>query len=211
MSTWIFDQLRWFFAEFGYGAVVIVLLLENAGLPVPGETTLLFASFLAFSEHKLHLPYIIALGIVACTVGDNLGYWIGSRGGRPFLGRYRHLFRLSDRTFVHGEQLFRRYGAATVFLARFIFGLRIIAGPMAGVLRMPWRRFLLFNFLGATVWVTLISLVGYFFGSQWDTLVQTLGRTNAIVGAAAVAVLYGIIRRYRRSQAASPENDRKQP
>src|SRR5690349_1477863 len=132
MSTWIFEHLRWFFAEFGYGAVIVVLLLENAGIPVPGETTLLFASFLAYSEHQLQLPWIIAFAIVACTVGDNLGYWIGKRGGRPLLERYRRFFRIGDRSFDRGEELFRRYGAATVFLSRFIFGLRIIAGPMAG-------------------------------------------------------------------------------
>src|SRR5690348_11631750 len=102
MSDALIDHLRWFFTEFGYWAVVFALLLENAGIPVPGETTLLFASFLAYSEHKLQLPYVILFGIAACTVGDNIGYWVGHRGGRPLLRRYQHLFHISDRIIEHG-------------------------------------------------------------------------------------------------------------
>ncbi len=196
MSDWIFEHLRWFFATFGYWAVVIVLLLENAGVPVPGETTLLFASFLAW-EGELRLPWIIVFGIAACTAGDNLGYWIGMRGGRPLLERYKRLFRISDAKIEQAEGVFARYGAATVFFARFVFGLRIVAGPLAGVLRMPWRRFFLFNFFGATVWVTVIALVGFFFGRQWDTLVDYVGKANAIIGAVAVGVVIWGIGRWR--------------
>jgi membrane protein DedA with SNARE-associated domain len=198
MSDTLIDHLRWFFAEFGYWAIVLVLLLENAGIPVPGETTLLFASFLAWSEHRLKLPYIILFGIFACTVGDNIGYWIGHRGGRPLLERYRAFFRISPGAIQRGEQLFARYGSVTVFLARFVFGMRIIAGPLAGVLRMNWRRFVLFNLLGAITWVTTISVLGYVFGRQWDWLVGMLGRANAIIGAIAVVGIYLAVRRYLR-------------
>src|SRR5215470_20419027 len=189
MSDYLFEVFRNFFYHYGYWAVGMALLLENAGIPVPGETILLFASFLAYSQGKLHLPWIIVVGTIACTLGDNLGYFIGNHGGRPLLERYRKLFRISPEIIAKGEELFKRRGAQTVFLARFIFGMRIIAGPLAGVLRMPWRRFLLFNFLGAAVWVTVISLVGYFFGSQWDTLVDVLGKTNAAIGVAAVVAI----------------------
>lgn len=204
MSDTLIDHLRWFFAEFGYWAVVIALLLENAGIPVPGETTLLFASFLAWSEHHLRLTIIIPFGIAACVVGDNLGYWIGHRGGRPLLERYRSLFRISPAAIQRGERLFARYGAATVFFARFVFGMRIIAGPLAGVLRMDWRKFVLYNFLGASVWVTTISLVGYFFGHQWDRLVETMGRANAVIAALAVIAIFWVLKRYLGSP---PDSD----
>src|SRR6266404_721222 len=205
MSAWIFDHLRAFFADFGYGVIVLILLLENAGIPVPGETTLLFASFLAWSEHTLKLPWIIVFGIVACTVGDNIGFFVGRHGGRPLLARYQRLFRISDRTLAHGERLFERYGAITIFFARFVFGMRIIAGPLAGVLRMPWRRFLIFNFLGASVWVTTIAVVGYVFGSQWERLVSVLGKANAVIAVVAVFLIAWAIRAHRRRQEAAAE------
>jgi membrane protein DedA with SNARE-associated domain len=207
MDSWLFEHLRAFFADFGYWAVVICLLLENMGIPVPGETTLLFASFLAWSEHQLHLPVIIVAAIGACTVGDNIGYAIGYRGGRNLLERYKHFFRISDRTVTMGERLFARHGAVTVFFARFIFGMRIIAGPLAGVLRMPWRKFAIFNFLGAVMWVTVISSLGYVFGGQWDKLVRLLGRANAIIAVAAVLLIYWAIRAYRRMHEKAPESN----
>jgi membrane-associated protein len=195
---WLFDHLRWFFAEFGYWAVFLILLMENAGIPLPGETTLLFASFLAFSEHKLQLPYIILFGVFACTLGDNVGYWIGHRGGRPFLLRHQKFFHVSDAVIVRGENLFARYGSVTIFFARFIFGLRIIAGPLAGVLRMPWRSFFLFNFLGAIVWVSVIACVGYFFGQQWEALSRALGRVEIALVITAVLAGFLIWRRFVR-------------
>jgi hypothetical protein len=89
MSSYLFELLRNYLAHYGYWAVGAALLLENAGLPVPGETILLLASFLAYSEHKLALPYIILVGIFAATLGDNLGFAIGFYGGRPLLERSR--------------------------------------------------------------------------------------------------------------------------
>ena len=166
------------------------MLLENAGIPVPGETILLLASFLAFSRHELHLGYIILVGVGAATIGDNLGFVIGYRGGRPLLDRYSDFFRISPATIARGERLFEEYGAVTIFFARFIFGLRVIAGPLAGVLRMNWKRFALCNFLGALVWVSVIAGVGYKFGKHWDQLVDYIKNLNiGIAIAAAVAIL----------------------
>ncbi len=191
MGAWLFEVLRRHFQEWGYWTVLVVLLLENAGVPVPGETVLLFASFLAFSERRLHLPYIILVAIAACTLGDNCGYVIGHFGGRPLLERYKHIFRIRDATIRRGEKLFARHGPLAIFLARFIFGMRILAGPLAGVLRMPWRSFVLFNFLGAAAWVSAVALVGYFFGSQWDHLVVVFKRVDSgILVAVAILALY---------------------
>jgi len=201
MGSWLFRVLADHFRDWGYWTVPAVLLLENAGIPVPGETVLLFASFLAYDEGELRLPYLILLGIAACTLGDNLGYLLGHRGGRRLLERYQHIFRIRDLTIRRGERLFERHGHVAVFFARFIFGMRIIAGPLAGVLRMPWRQFVIFNFLGASLWVTAVSLVGYFFGSEWDTLVKVMGRVNLVIAIVVLAVLVFVWHRYRERMA----------
>lgn len=193
MNHSLLDILRGAIAHYGYWAVGGTLLLENAGVPLPGETVLLLASFLAYSEQDLQLPWLIAVATLAATLGDNLGYALGRHGGRPLLERYRSLFRIQQGTLVRGENLFTRYGPLTIFFARFVFGLRIIAGPLAGVLRMPWRRFLLFNLLGAAVWVVTISGVGYLFGRHWSRLEQNIKRIDvalAIVVALIAAFLW---------------------
>jgi len=94
MDHAIFHSLRAFVADYGYWAVALALLSESAGLPVPGEITLLLASFLAYSEHQLHLGWIIVVATCAATLGGNLGYAFGHYGGRPLLDRYQASFRL---------------------------------------------------------------------------------------------------------------------
>src|SRR6266853_1399196 len=130
MSQHIFELLRGYLAHYGYWAVGAGLLLENAGVPVPGETILLMASFLAYSEHKLGLPWIILVGVCAVTLGDNLGFAIGFYGGRRLLERYQKTLHIRPDVITRGEELFARYGAATIFVARFIAGMSIIAGPL---------------------------------------------------------------------------------
>ena len=186
MGQSILDFLQNLIAQYGYWAVGGALLLENSGVPVPGETILLLASFLAYSRDELRLPYIIVVGVCAATLGDNLGFALGYYGGRPLLLRYQSLFRIKNTAIHRGEDLFAKYGATTVFFARFVFGMRILAGPMAGVLRMSWRRFLVFNFLGAVVWVSVISCAGYLFGRHWNRLEEALKRADVL---AAVIIL----------------------
>lgn len=190
MTQSILDFLRGAVVQYGYWAVGLALLLENAGIPVPGETILLLASFLAYSEHDLRLPWIMIVATIAATLGDNLGFALGSYGGRPLLARYQSFFRIQKSTIERGEQLFARYGAATIFFARFVFGMRIVAGPLAGVLRMPWKKFAVFNFLGAAVWVSVISSVGYLFGRHLDKLESVMKRFDVVV--AIIVVLLAI-------------------
>jgi len=202
MTSHIFDFLRGALVQYGYWAVAVTLLLENTGVPLPGETILLLASFLAYSEHSLRLPWIIVVATVAATAGDNLGYLLGHRGGRPLLERYQNIFRIRTEVLERGERTFARYGAVTVFFARFVFGLRIIAGPMAGVLRMPWRTFVLFNFFGAALWVSVISAAGYLFGRHWERLLRNLERFNIAIVVAALAVVGYLWWRKRRNASA---------
>jgi membrane-associated protein len=170
----VFEHIRQFLIHWGYWGVAAFLLMENAGVPLPGETVLLLASVLAFKSHELRLPWIIVVGTIACTAGDNIGYLIGSAGVRPLLERWKNFFHVKDEHIHGAEELLHRYGPVAIFFARFIAGARIVAGPLAGVLRMHWKTFALFNFLGALTWVTVIASLGYLFGSQLDRLLATV-------------------------------------
>jgi len=200
----IFDLLRTAVLHYGYWAVGAFLLVENVGVPVPGETILLLASFLAYSEHELQLFWIIIVAIMVTTVGGSLGFAVGWYGGRPRLDRYLATFRIRRTTVVRGESLFLRYGAPTILFARFVFGMRLIAGPLAGVLRMPWRKFLIYNFLGASMWVTVIASAGYLFGQHWARLehaIQRLDMVVAIIAAAVLALWWWRVRQNGRASA----------
>src|SRR6266849_515430 len=119
MTHNILDFLRSALVHYGYWAVAATLLLENAGVPLPGETILLLASFLAYSQHDLRLPWIIVVATIAATLGDNIGFALGHYGGRPLLARYQAVFRIQDAAVARGESLFARYGAVTILFARF--------------------------------------------------------------------------------------------
>jgi membrane-associated protein len=174
------------------------LLGENAGLPLPGETILIFASFLAYKGQNLHLPWIIVVGIAAATTGDNIGYVIGHFGGRRLLEKWKHVFHISTEDIKAGEDFLHRRGSVAIFFARFIAGMRVIAGPLAGVLRMPWKRFVLANAAGAAVWVSVISLVGYAFGSKFDSLIGFFKKADLAVMAGVVALAWYLWRRRKK-------------
>lgn len=195
----LFEKFVHLFILYGYWTVFFGVMLENAGLPVPGETVLLVASFLAANSDAvdLKIEWIILISICGATLGDNMGYWIGRRGGRPFLNRHAKRFFIRKNHLERAERVFQRYGSWTVFFARFITGLRVIAGPFAGVLHLPWPRFLLFNFLGAVVWATTISLVGYFFGSEWPLLLKILKRFQLVALAVLVVLVVVLYLRHR--------------
>jgi membrane protein DedA with SNARE-associated domain len=211
---WIAETARYYLQTYGYWAVLLALLGENAGIPLPGETILILASFLAYQGAHLHLGPLIMVGIGACIMGDNIGYWIGRRGGRPLLERWKGFFHLSDEDIRAAEDFLQRHGSLAIFFARFIAGMRIIAGPLAGVLCMEWKRFLLANAAGAAVWVTVISCVGYFFGAEYQSLVHVLKGVEIVILVVVIGAAWYFWRRQkkqwkqrqaRRREAAQPE------
>ena len=194
-----FQLLSDFFGRYGYWVVFLGVMLENGGLPVPGETVLLFSGFLAY-HGRLSLDRAIFTAIAGATLGDSLGYLIGRWGGTALVNRYRGRFLLSARRFDQAQTIFLRFGHWAVFVARFITGLRVIAGPMAGAFLMPYPRFLLFNFTGAVVWAFAVGWVGFLFGSNWQRLVYLFRQVDiaillAVVSAALIA--WAVYRRKR--------------
>ncbi len=162
---------RWY-VEYGYPVLFAGVFLENAGLPVPGETAVLVAGFLASPAggECFSLEGVMAVTFVAAILGDNLGYGLGRRLARPRLQQERGFLFLTPARFRRVEAYFEHYGAWTVLVARFITGLRVVCALAAGAAGMRWLRFLLANAAGALIWAVTITLLGYFFGQSWSAL-----------------------------------------
>jgi len=194
----IFQTLTEFFARYGYWVVFFGVMLENGGLPLPGETVLLFAGFLAY-QGEIQLVWAIGIAIAGATFGDSLGYTLGRYGGNAFFDRYVKRFKFLARRFENSRGLFLKHGHWAVFTGRFITGLRVFAGPLAGLFKMPYPRFLLFNFTGAVVWATAIGCVGFLFGNSLDNLVHFVKDFHRVtLGLVAVLALVGLIVYLRR-------------
>jgi len=172
MPEWLLDL----FARYGYAVVFVGVFLENTGLPVPGETTLLAGAALAHFG-RLSFGRVIVAAIVAATLGDNLGFAIGRRFGRG---------------------LAERHGARTVFIARFITGLRVFCAVLAGGSGLPWPTFIFYNAAGAIVWSIAVAMAGYSLAYSWDTLERWIGRSG-LIGLALVVlfVAIGVVRARR--------------
>jgi membrane-associated protein len=175
-------NLSEFVATWGYVAVALVVVLGNIGLPVPEETVLVLAGYLVWGGRLRWAP-LLAVGIVTAVVGDNIGYWIGRRYGRVGLDRLAP--RLGIKRLARAERFIARYGVLAVFVARFIAGLRVLAGPLAGAMRLPFGRFFLANLCGAMLFVPYAVAIGYAIayglGPHVERLHQLLGGIERVV------------------------------
>ena len=181
MDDWIQNLAEWP-SVYGYVVVFLVVFAENMGLPVPGETMVLAAGMLASRpESSLSVLGVIITTILAAVLGDNLGFWLGRRWARGRIERGGRFLFLTPHALQVVEGYFNHYGSLTVFFARFVAGLRVVAALAAGTSTMPWPRFLMANSGGAVAWATCMTLLGFFGGHSWRTLHHWLGRGGLIV------------------------------
>ncbi len=149
--------------EYGYGAVFTGVLLENTGMPIPGETITLVGGFLAGSD-DLKYKWVLLSVIAGAITGDNFGYWLGRWGGWPLLTRVGNWFNIPEERLEQAREQFSNNAMQAVFLGRFVTLLRIFAGPLAGIAEMPYEKFLMCNAAGAVVWATALVSLAYFVG-----------------------------------------------
>ena len=195
--------------SFGYAAVALFVMIESSGIPFPGETMLLLASFYAAVSHQLQLPLVIACAAFGAIIGDNIGYLIGRTGGRAFVVRFGKYVFIKPEHLARAEVYFAKHGDKTVFFGRFIAVLRAWAAFLAGVNHMHWRTFLIYNAAGGILWATIFGTLGYVAGrffhdnfAQVERLATTLGwvGTGLIIFAVLVVLIVFRIRRHKRAQ-----------
>jgi membrane protein DedA with SNARE-associated domain len=195
--------------SFGYAAVALFIMIESSGIPFPGETMLLLASFYAAVSHQLQIPLVIACAAFGAIIGDNIGYLIGRTGGRAFVVRFGKYVFIKPEHLARAEVYFAKHGDKTVFFGRFIAVLRAWAAFLAGVNHMHWRTFLIYNAAGGIVWATIYGTLGYVTGrffhdnfAQVERLATTLGwlGTGLIVIAVLVVLIVLRMRRHKRAQ-----------
>jgi len=186
----ITDALPHFLDTYGYWAVLIIVMIESAGIPCPGETMLLIAAGYAGASnsptHSLSIVLVIAAAATGAIVGDNLGYWAGRQGGYRLLERYGKYILLNQRKLKLGQMLFARHGGKVVFFGRWLAVLRAWAAFLAGCNRMDARAFVAYNAAGGIAWATFFGMLAYILGKNKDQLeriVKNLGTAGVIIAA----------------------------
>ncbi|MHB1444996.1 MAG: DedA family protein [Acidimicrobiales bacterium] len=176
---------------YGYYAVFLLVCVESLGVPLPGETILIAAGIYAGTSHKLSIYAIFVVAAVAAILGDNIGFLIGNKGGYRLVRRYGRYVRVDDTKIKVGRLVFDRHGGKVVFFGRFVSVLRTYAAFLAGTLKMPWRRFLVYNAAGGIVWAAIYSFIPYAVGSAIDKASHTI--TIAFGVAAVIVVVVGVL------------------
>ncbi len=193
-----FHSLESLFEQYGYIAVFTGILLESTGLPLPGESLMIAAALYAASTHRLDIFILVPLAAMGAICGDQIGYFVGRWIGYRLLARWGRKVGLSDERLELGRFLFRKYGAAVVFLGRFVAFLRTFAAVLAGANRMPWHSFLLWNALGGICWTALYGFGAYALGDAAKRITGPLGIGLGVVGALVLLAIVVFVHRNER-------------
>ena len=178
-------------ASMGYWAVFLLVAAESLGIPLPGETAVITAGIYAGHTHRLNPWLIFLVAAAAAIIGDNIGYWIGDKGGYRLARRYGHRVRLDERKLKIARYLFDRHGVKVVFFGRFVSVLRTYAAFLAGTSKMRWRKFLPANAAGGIVWAGIYTLAAYLAG---NALQNASGIIDwVLIGAAVVAIVAALL------------------
>jgi membrane protein DedA with SNARE-associated domain len=178
--------------QYGYLAVCGLVLIEDFGVPVPGETVLILGAVYAGSG-RLNIVLVALLGFLGAVIGDNIGFALGHFGGRRLVERYGRYIFLTPARLDKATDFFERHGGKIIIVARFVEGLRQANGIIAGTTGMHWARFLFFNAIGAALWVTVWTSIGYFSGSHINTIYDDATRYDTYLAIAAGAVLLAFV------------------
>jgi len=171
----------------GYPSAGLGILIESAGVPFPGEALLLAAAAWAAVRHH-SIALVILFGFLGATAGADIGYYLGFRGGRPFVEKFGHLFHIRPEHLARAELFFARHGDKAVITARFVLGLRTWASMLAGMARMPFWRFQFFSAVGGLLWAAAVGTAGYVLGNNLP-LLETIMRAIGIGGLTALLVI----------------------
>jgi membrane protein DedA with SNARE-associated domain len=194
--------------RWGYLAVAGVIGVESFGVPAPGQTIMVAAAIYA-GAGRLNVFAVAAIAFVAAVLGDNVGYWIGVRGGRRLVHRFGKYILITPERLDKAERFFARRGNRVVLVARFIDGLRQLNGVIAGITAMPWRSFLSYNAVGAALWVGWWTTVSYFLGVHLVGIIEQAHRFKwlaiAVILLAVTAYITLHVRHIRRRRARAAE------
>ncbi|MFF5297022.1 DedA family protein [Paractinoplanes globisporus] len=200
--------------RWGYAAVAAMIGVESFGVPAPGQTIMVAAAIYA-GAGRLNIVGVAAIAFVAAVLGDNVGYWIGVRGGRKLVHRWGKYVFLTPERLTRAEGFFARRGSRIVVIARFIDGLRQFNGVIAGITAMPWRTFLLYNAIGAALWVGWWTSIAYALGTHLVEIIEHAHRYKwwaiAIITLAVIAYITLHLRHIRRRRARSAAVAVKEP
>lgn len=183
-------------AAMGYWGIGIGMAIESANIPLPSEVILPYGGYLV-STGRLEFYRVVMAGTIGGTIGSALSFYLGLRGGRPFLVKYGRYFGFSIKHLELADRWFERYGEATVFFTRLMPIVRTFISLPAGIAGMDFKKFLVYTFLGSLPWSLLLTYIGLKLGQNWKAIEPWFHRLDVVVALGIAAVIFYLWRKRR--------------
>ena len=177
--------------KIGYLGLILILIVDNAGIPIPSEATLALAGYLSRSG-EFNIFIVIIIGTLAQTVGTYLAYLIGEYGGTPLVKKYGKYLLISSHDYDKAEAWFAKRGEGAILLSRFTPVVRTFAGFVAGTFKMNRWLFVRDSFIGSLIWTVLFTYIGYVLGDSWKKFYSYLHYVDYLV----IALVIVLVMRY---------------
>ncbi|MBS1119433.1 MAG: hypothetical protein H6Q90_1661 [Deltaproteobacteria bacterium] len=200
------DWVKGFVDSVGYPGLFLLIVLESTLVPIPSELVMPFAGFMA-SQGRFSLPMVLVINSVGALVGSGLCYWLGAAGGKPLLVKYGKYVFIRAHDIEKTEVFFAKHGKATILIGRFLPVIRHFISIPAGIARMPLVPFFIQTFIGSTIWGSLLIIIGYELGENWESVATQFKHVDLVIGALIVLAILTIAIRFvirrRRERRAS--------
>ena len=190
-AHWVQDVVR----LFGYPGVLLLITLESTLVPIPSELVMPFAGYMA-SKGEFSLPLVLVINSVAALVGSGICYWIGAAGGKPLILKYGKFFLIRAHDIERTEVFFAKHGKATILIGRFLPVIRHVISIPAGIAKMPLVPFFVQTFIGSTIWGTVLILIGYELGENWESVATKFKHIDLVIGVVIVLAIVVIAVRF---------------
>lgn len=201
MAHHLYLALSHFFSRYGYWTIFGAVVAENTGVPAPGDTIVLFAGFVAH-RGGLSLTWTILAAFLSAVLGQCFGFAIGHWGGKALIERHGRKLLISEKHYQRSQAIFLKNAGWAIFIARYVVGLREVAGLLSGVFRMRLSSFLIPNIAGAALWSVSMSCIGYYLSHSWRRLLEFFSRMDlaALVGFGVVVLILALRQWKRRAK-----------
>ncbi len=191
----------------GWPGVIGLMAIESACIPIPSEIIMPLAGWMLVSSAWFNLA-AGAYGAIGCVIGSIVAYWVGMRGGRPFLNRYGRYILINSDDLEKADRWFSRNGDWAIFVTRLLPVVRTFISFPAGIARMRFVRFVVYTFVGSFIWCTALAFAGYLLGEHWEEIRTVMRPFDPVIVAIVVLgvayYVYRHVQRFRRHKAAGP-------
>jgi membrane protein DedA with SNARE-associated domain len=204
IEHWFMTFINSAFQTMQWPGVIALMAIESACIPIPSEIIMPLAGGLLIKGHGLPIAFNLLAGVfgaIGCTIGSIIAYWVGSKGGRPFLSKYGKYILITPHDLDRADAWFKKNGDWAIFITRLMPVIRTFISLPAGIAKMRIGKFLVYTFVGSFLWCTALSLAGFFLGQNWEKI-RTVMRPYDPIFIAIIVILIGwyIYRHIKRSR-----------